>query len=103
MTPFMYGMELHSVYDDGAILSSEVAKISPDQLLAAFNDGVKNIVALSLETGITTAPAVPHMLINAFKNLAAISLETRYTLEALEKVIDKSPTPHEKIFKNFAI
>jgi len=81
----MYGMELHSVYDDGAILSSEIAKISPDQLLSGFNSGVNNIVALSLELGIPTAPAVPHMLINAFKNLAAISLETGYTLDVLEK------------------
>jgi len=37
-----------------------------------------------LELGYVTSAAVPHMIINAFKNLAAISLETGYKLDALE-------------------
>lgn len=42
------------------------------------------MAALSLATGLVTAPAVPHMLVNSFKNLLAVALETDYKLEALE-------------------
>jgi len=38
---------------------------------------------MSLELGIPTECAVPHMIANAFKNLAAISMETDYKLDAL--------------------
>ena len=39
---------------------------------------------MSLESGIVTAPAVPHIIVNAFKNLASISVETGYKLAALD-------------------
>jgi large subunit ribosomal protein LP0 len=84
MTPFLYGMELHSVYDNGVMLSKEVASISPADVLKTFSSGVSNIVACSLELGLPVAPAVPHMVQNAFKNLLAISCETPYKLAALE-------------------
>lgn len=88
MTPFLYGMELHSVYDDGVLLSADVAKITPDEILKSFSEGVSNIVSLSLELNIPTLPAVPHMINNAFKNLLAISSETSYKVEALEKALN---------------
>jgi hypothetical protein len=37
-----------------------------------------------LELGYVTAPAVPHMIMNAFKNLAAVAIETGYKMDALE-------------------
>lgn len=81
-------MELHSVYDDGVLLSADVAKITPDEILKSFSEGVSNIVSLSLELNIPTLPAVPHMINNAFKNLLAISSETSYKVEALEKALN---------------
>lgn len=84
LKPFFYGMDLHSVYSEGAMLDKAIAKITPESLLASFGAGVKNIAALSLATGIVTAPAVPHMLVNSFKNLLAVALESEYKLDALE-------------------
>lgn len=40
--------------------------------------------ALSLETGYVIPVAVPHIVMNAFKNLAAMATETGYELEALK-------------------
>lgn len=85
MTPFLYGMELHSVYDHGVMLSKDIASISPADVLKTFSSGVSNIAALSLELNIPTAPAIPHMIQAAFKNLLAVSCETSYKLAALEK------------------
>lgn len=77
-------MELVAVYDDGAILTPEVVALSADDILKKFSSGIQNIAALSMELGIPTECAVPHMVANAFKNLAAISLESGYEIEGLK-------------------
>lgn len=66
------------------MLDKSVINFDLSTLLDSFHRGVKNITALSLETGIVTAPAVPHIIVNAFKNLASISVETGYKLAALD-------------------
>lgn len=53
-------------------------------MLNNFKLGVTNLAAISLDTGYVTAPTVPHMLVNAFKSVLAVSLESGYKLEALE-------------------
>lgn len=75
--PFSYGMEIISVYDDGSVLTPEVISISPDDIIRKFQTGVANITALSMELGIPTEASVPHLIANAFKNLAAISMQTQ--------------------------
>lgn len=79
-------MEVLSVYDDGSVLSSEIVSMTPDDILKKFSAGVSNIAAMSMELGIPTECAVPHMISNAFKNLAAISVETDYKLAALSNM-----------------
>jgi len=37
-----------------------------------------------METGYLIPCAVPHVIMNAFKNVAAIAMETGYKLDALE-------------------
>lgn len=44
-----------------------------------------------METGYVIPTAVPHMIINAFKNLAAVSMETGYKLDALEAAKNAGP------------
>jgi len=90
--PFSYGMEIISVYDDGSILTPEVISISPDDIIKKFQIGASNITALSMELNIPTEASVPHMIASAFKNLAAISLETHYKLPELENLATAAPT-----------
>jgi len=40
LKPFEYGMEVRFVYDDGSILTPEVFKMSPDDILSKFRSGV---------------------------------------------------------------
>jgi len=75
------------MYDSGAILDRETCSISTEDILSSFRDGVKNIVAVSLETGLVTEPSVPYSVINSFKSLAAIGLETKYSFDFLTKVM----------------
>jgi len=60
--------------------------LSPADLLDSFKQGVQNITALSLETGIVTEVSAPHAIINAFKSLAAIGLEIDYKFDFLAKL-----------------
>ena len=73
-------MEVVSVYDDGSVLSPEIVAMSNNDIIQRFLVGVNNMTALSLQTGIPTACSIPHMIINAFKNLAALSLGTDYKM-----------------------
>lgn len=60
-------------------------------MITKFQEGVSALTALSLELGYVTPMAVPHMLMNAFKNVAAIALETDYKLAALENAAKAAP------------
>lgn len=74
------------MYDAGTILDNETCSLSPNDLVNAFKAGVNNITALSLETGYTTEVSAPHAVIDAFKTLAALGLETGYKFDFLEKL-----------------
>jgi len=78
MRPFMYGMEVISCYDEGTVLEKTVLSINADSIVNRFQTGVRNVVAISLQTGIPTSVSIPHNISNAFKNLAAIGLQINY-------------------------
>jgi hypothetical protein len=46
--------------------------------LTQFQTGIKNLAALSLEAGYPIEATIPLILGNAFKNIAALSLESGY-------------------------
>ena len=82
--PFSYGMDIRDVYDDGTVLEKSMIDFDPSTLIDTFKSGVNKINAISLETGYIVKSAVPHMIMNAFKNVAAVAVETGDKLEALE-------------------
>lgn len=92
LKPFEYGMEVKFVYDDGSILTPEVFKMSPDDIIAKFRKGANNLAALSLAVGEVNELSVPHMILNGFKNIAAISLETGVKVKQLEG-LSSGPAP----------
>lgn len=77
--PFSYGLKVKHVYDDGAMYDPAVLDISDDDIVSFFGQGVKQIAALSLETGLPSVAAVPYSILLAFKNLLAVTAETDYT------------------------
>jgi len=89
--PFSFGMKVFSDYDNGEILTADVLAISPQLIFDSFANGVLRVAAVSLETGYLTAPSVPHLIQNAFKNLAAIGLETGYKFKEIENAGKAAP------------
>jgi len=91
--PFSFGMEILYVYDDGAILAPEVFNLNPEALLGKIRTAASSIAAISLAIGSPNILSLPHMVINGFKNVASIALETGYPLKALENLSSGAPAP----------
>ena len=86
ITPFTYGLVLKTVYDDGSIFDPKILDLGDEDIIAFFAQGVSQVAALSLGTGIPTVAALPHVLVMGFKNLLAVTMETEFTFPQAEKV-----------------
>ena len=86
ISPFTYGMKVLQVYDNGQTFGPEVLDITDDVLLGHFMLAVRNVTAISLAANYPTIVSVFHSVINAYKNLLAVSVATEYTFEGSEKV-----------------
>eukprot|EP00657_Telonema_sp_P-1_P008222 TRINITY_DN289_c0_g1_i2.p1 TRINITY_DN289_c0_g1~~TRINITY_DN289_c0_g1_i2.p1 ORF type:complete len:261 (+),score=143.17 TRINITY_DN289_c0_g1_i2:88-870(+) len=84
--PFSYGLRVVAVYDDGSMYDPAVLDITDEQILASVAAGIKNVAALSIETGIPTIASVPYSILLAFANLLAVAVETEYTFKEAEAI-----------------
>jgi len=74
--PFAYGLVVENIYDNGAVFAPEILDITDDQLLSKFQLGLSNVAAASLGMGYCTQASIPHSIINGFKNVLAVAVET---------------------------
>jgi len=84
ISPFTYGLMIENVYDSGTIFSPDILDITDSDIVARFMSGVRNIAAISMTIGYPTAASVPHSLVNGFKNLLAVAVETDYAFPEAE-------------------
>jgi len=82
--PFEYKMHIKCFLDNGKIYDAKVLAISPDVVLSIFNRSAQNVTALSLASGYIVSSAVPHIVLNAFKNLAAASFSSGFSFPQAE-------------------
>jgi len=76
ISPFTYGLAIENVYDSGTIFSPAVLDITDDDVKKSFMAGVRNVAALSLAINYPTTASAPHSIVNGFKRLLAIAVET---------------------------
>jgi large subunit ribosomal protein LP0 len=86
ISPFTYGMTVVQIFDQGNIFSPDVLDIDEQELIDRFLSGIKTVAAISLALNYPTIVSVAHSLVNAYKNVLAVSLATDYTFEGSEKV-----------------
>lgn len=67
------------------VLMSFLHMLQDSDLLARFMSGITNVAAVSLAIGYPTLAAVPHMLVNGYKNVLAVALATDITFKQAEK------------------
>ncbi|KAF9496806.1 60S acidic ribosomal protein P0 [Pleurotus eryngii] len=93
ISPFTYGMTVVQIYDQGNAFSPDVLDIDEAELVDRFLSGIKTIAAISLALNYPTIVSVVHSLVNAYKNLLAVSLGTEYTFEGSEKIKEYLANP----------
>ena len=93
ISPFTYGMGIAQVYDGGQCFSPDVLDIKEEQLFTALNSAIKTITTISLATNFPTLPSVIHSLVNSYKKVLAVAIETDYSWEGIEELKDRIANP----------
>ena len=86
LKPFNFGMEVHGVFQDGAVFDAAVLDIKSDVLVTKFMAGIANVAAFGREVGIPSKAGMPQMFANCFKNVAALVSDIDYTFKEVEEV-----------------
>lgn len=93
ISPFTYGMVVAQIYDQGQSFDASVLDIEESQLLATFTSAINTIASISLALNFPTLPSVMHSVVNSYKKLLAIAIETDYSWEAIEELKDRIANP----------
>ena len=79
-------MHVKKVYDNGQVFQPEILDISSADILKRFQTSITNLACISLASGYVTKPAIPHIILNSFKNLAAVTFDTDYSFKQADKM-----------------
>jgi len=93
ISPFTYGMTVAMIFDNGNVFSPDVLDVTDTELIDRFLSGIKTVAAISLALHYPTIASVTHSLVNAYKNLIAVSIATDYTFEGSEKAKEYLANP----------
>jgi len=91
--PFEFGLITVNVYDNGSVYEPAVLDLKDSDIIAKFGSGVTNVAALSLGLSFPTLPAFPHVVLNGFKNLAALAIELDLDFKQVQKLKDIIKNP----------
>lgn len=67
--------------DGEGMVDPAVLDIEDKDIRTCFKEALSNVAAVHLQIGYSNAPAVPHMVIRAFRNLVAFTLDTDITFK----------------------
>jgi len=93
ISPFTYGMSITQVYDQGNTFPPSVLDIEESQLLKAFSSAITTIACISLAANFPTLPSVMHSVVNSYKKVLAVAVETEYSWPEIEDLKDRIANP----------
>ncbi|KAG5513520.1 hypothetical protein PMAC_000952 [Pneumocystis sp. 'macacae'] len=93
ISPFTYGITVLHVYDQGTLFSPSILDITEEAFIGHFMAAVNNVSSISLALNYPTIVSVTHSLINAYKDVMAVSIASDYLFEATEKIKDMLENP----------
>jgi len=93
ISPFTYGMGISQIYDNGQTFPSSVLDIEESQLLKAFSSAIAAIASVSLAVGYPTLPSVIHSVVNSYKKILSVAIETEYEWEEIAELKDRIANP----------
>jgi len=93
ISPFTYGMSITQVYDQGNTFPPSVLDIEESQLLKAFSSAITTIACISLAANFPTLPSVMHSVVNSYKKVLAVAIETEYSWPEIDELKDRIANP----------
>lgn len=93
ISPFTYGMSVAQIYDDGQTFSSSVLDVSEEQLLGSLQTAIRTISTISLAANFPTLASVMHSVVNSYKKVLAVAVETEYSWPEIEELKDRIANP----------
>jgi len=93
ISPFTYGMGISQVYDQGNTFPPSVLDIEESQLLKTFSSAITTIACISLAANFPTLPSVIHSVVNGYKKVLAVAIETEYSWPEIEELKDRIANP----------
>lgn len=93
ISPFTYGMGIYQIYDNGQTFDASVLDIEESQLLKAFSSAINTIASISLATNFPTLPSVIHSVVNSYKKVLSVAIETDYEWEEITELKDRIANP----------
>lgn len=74
------------VYESGSVYDPKVLDITDADLSKTVTLGIQRIAAACLALNYPTLASIPHSVINGYKSVLAVSIETEYTFPLAQKV-----------------
>jgi len=93
ISPFTYGMGISQIYDQGQTFAPSVLDIEEKQLFDALNSAIKTITTISLAANYPTLPSIIHTLVNGYKKVLAVAIETDYSWPGIDELKDRIANP----------
>lgn len=93
ISPFTYGLGVAQVYDQGQTFGPDVLDIGEEQLLKTFSSAITAIASISLAINFPTLPSVIHSLVNSYKKVLAVAIETEISWPEIEQLKDRIANP----------
>ena len=93
ISPFTYGMGIAQVYDQGQTFPPAVLDIEEAQLLKALGSAIATVTTLSLTLDYPTLPSIMHSLLNGYKKVLAVAIETDFAWPEIEELKDRIANP----------
>ncbi|KAG6040857.1 60s acidic ribosomal protein P2 [Claviceps citrina] len=93
ISPFTYGLGIEQVYDQGQVFPPEILDIGDEQLLSALSSAITTVATISLAINFPTLPSVMHSIVNSYKNVLAVAVETDISWPEIEQLKDRIANP----------
>jgi len=91
--PFLYGLIIRTVYDNGSVYDAKVLDITDDDIIAKFQNAARKVASVSLATGIPTVASLPHVIARGFKNVLSISLGVDFPIKQTQLLQSAAKAP----------
>jgi len=86
--PFEYALKMKNVYLNGQVIPTEFLNFNADKVVSVFQENVSLLTAVSLEANLPNTLSIPHMIMNTFKSLMAVGMESEYKFKELEAAMN---------------